>query len=75
VLRERTTVETFRAWWDRDATRGMLGALTQVQNPPGRKAVGLFRAAVEDHRARRIGDEDLLDLLVLAREALRGRRG
>jgi hypothetical protein len=72
VLRGRTTVWVFLTWWDSGATQRLLGVLADADDPRGRDAVERCRAAAEEHRARRIDDEELLDLLVLAREALRG---
>jgi hypothetical protein len=72
VLRGRSTIAWFAAWWERSMATGLLDSLTPEDDPRGRKAVDLCRIALDDHRAHRIGDEDLLDLLLLAREALRG---
>jgi hypothetical protein len=71
VVRGRTSVREFRAWWKRDGAGGVLGALSDAEDPRGRAAVDRCREALEEHRKRRIDDEELLDLLVLAREALR----
>jgi hypothetical protein len=72
VLRGRATIAWFAAWWERAATTGLLDHLTVEVGLPARNAVDLCQPALDDYRAGRIGDEDLLDLLLLAREALRG---
>src|SRR5688572_21000219 len=71
VLRGRSTIAWFAAWWARAATTGLLDQLTADVDLRARNAIDLCRLALDDHRAGRIGDEDLLDLLLLAREALR----
>jgi hypothetical protein len=71
VVRGRISVREFRAWWNRDAAGGVLGALSEAEDRRGRAAVDSCRDALEEHRKRRIGEEELLDRLVLAREALR----
>jgi hypothetical protein len=72
VLRGRSTVAGFAVWWDRATTAGLLDVLTPDADRRGCKAVDLCRLALDDRRRARIGDEDVLDLLRLAREALSG---
>jgi hypothetical protein len=53
-------------------TTGQQAPLTPEDDPRGCRAVDLGRLALDDYRNAKIGDEGVLDLLVLAREALRG---
>jgi hypothetical protein len=68
ALRGPATLAAFASWWEANA-RDALSTVTYLDDPRGSQAIDLCRVAMEELRAGRLGDADLVELLRLAREA------